>query len=40
MKCSEQVRIISYLPLMFEYARLYFEENMQMWVDAEDSLGF
>ncbi len=22
----------------FEYARLYLEGNMQMWVDAEDSL--
>ena len=23
---------------LFEYARLYLEGNLQMWVDAEDSL--
>jgi hypothetical protein len=23
----------------FEYARLYLDGTMQMWVDAEDSLG-
>ena len=25
-------------PLPLEYARLYLDGNLQMWVDAEDSL--
>ena len=36
--CSECALIALAIDESLEYARLYLEENIQMWVDAEDSL--
>ncbi|MBD5475158.1 MAG: toxin-antitoxin system protein [Lachnospiraceae bacterium] len=36
--CSECALNILAIDEPLEYARLYFEGNMQMWVDTEDSL--
>lgn len=36
--CSECALIAPAIDEPLEYARLYLEGNMQMWIDAEDSL--
>ena len=36
--CSERALNALAIDEPLEYARLYLEGNMQMWVDAEDSL--
>ena len=36
--CSESALNALAIDEPLEYARLYLEGNMQMWVDAEDSL--
>ena len=36
--CSEYALNAIAIDEQLEYARLYLEGNMQMWVDAEDSL--
>ena len=38
--CSECALNVLAIDEPLEYARLYLEGNMQMWVDAEDSLDF
>ena len=36
--CSECALNVLAIDEPLEYARLYLEGNMQMWIDAEDSL--
>ena len=36
--CSEYALTALAIDEALEYARLYIEGNMQMWIDAEDSL--